>query len=142
MTNNRSINDRQVGGDHYRATYQHWDFVYDCLGGDYLLGCFTKYLTRHRKKNGVQDLRKAAHYLDKKISTLPADLHRTARRHKFTLLVVQFCRANDLEPLETALLIGATHWVSRDGLELLREPLAALIKTIEDSTTESINGQS
>lgn len=62
-------NDRQVGGDHYRlqgAAFQHWDMVahFDL---DYFQGQITRYLFRWRDKNGVEDLKKARHYLDKYI---------------------------------------------------------------------------
>lgn len=60
-------NDRQVGGDHYRtASSQHWDRVAE-LGLDYFQGQITKYVERWKKKNGVQDLEKARHFLDKYI---------------------------------------------------------------------------
>lgn len=59
-----SANDTQVGGDHYKGEYQHWDFVCD-TGMHYLLGCATKYISRWRKKNGVEDLKKALHYVEK-----------------------------------------------------------------------------
>lgn len=60
-----TANDRQPGGDHYKKRkYQHWDFVCD-TGMHYLLGCATKYASRWRDKNGVQDLEKMIHYLDK-----------------------------------------------------------------------------
>jgi hypothetical protein len=59
------VNERQVGGDHYqKSDYQHWDWVCD-VGLHYLLGCATKYVARWRMKNGVEDLQKAVHYLDK-----------------------------------------------------------------------------
>jgi len=58
------VNDYQVGGDHYVRDYQHWDFVID-TGMHYLLGCATKYITRWRKKNGLEDLKKPIHYLAK-----------------------------------------------------------------------------
>lgn len=57
-------NDRQVAGDHYKSSYQHWDWVVETNQG-YLMGCATKYVARHRKKNGVQDLEKAMHFLQK-----------------------------------------------------------------------------
>lgn len=57
-------NDTQVGGNHYAAGIQHWDFIND-NGFSYLRGCATKYLTRYRDKNGVEDLRKAQHYVQK-----------------------------------------------------------------------------
>lgn len=59
-------NDTQVGGDHYQKEYQHWDWV-DDLGLHYYLGCATKYVSRWREKNGIQDLEKAIHYLEKAI---------------------------------------------------------------------------
>lgn len=58
------VNDYQIGGDHYAKEYQHWDFVCD-TGMHYLLACFTKYITRWRKKNGIEDLKKPLHYLAK-----------------------------------------------------------------------------
>ena len=58
-------NARQVGGDHYSKSIQHWDVVVDSYGVGYLIGCATKYVSRHDKKNGAQDLEKAEHYLQK-----------------------------------------------------------------------------
>lgn len=60
-------NDRQVGGSHYKTGgLQHWDLV-EMFGWDYFQGQITKYLMRWRKKNGIEDLQKARHYLDKYI---------------------------------------------------------------------------
>jgi hypothetical protein len=64
----------QIGGTHYRSEYQHWDWVYDALGGDYLLGCCTKYVVRWRRKNGLQDLIKSKHYLQKHMAIGNLDL--------------------------------------------------------------------
>lgn len=62
-----AANDHQVGGDHYKKIeYQHWDFVTD-IGAPYVVANAMKYITRWRNKNGVQDLQKAKHYLDKAI---------------------------------------------------------------------------
>jgi Protein of unknwon function (DUF3310) len=59
-------NDRQVNGDHYKSQYQHWDLVILTSMG-YLAGNSTKYVARWRKKNGIEDLKKAKHYLEKLI---------------------------------------------------------------------------
>jgi hypothetical protein len=60
-----SANDRQEGGSHYGGSeYQHWDWVSD-LRLHYLAGNASKYVYRHRKKNGPEDLLKAIHYVDK-----------------------------------------------------------------------------
>lgn len=65
-----SANEKQVGGEHYKkhgnATIQHWDIVH-MFGLDYFQGNITKYLFRWREKGGIQDLKKAQHYLEKYI---------------------------------------------------------------------------
>jgi hypothetical protein len=62
-----AANDRQVGGDHYKTDgVQHWDIAVQ-EGWDYLTGNATKYLWRWKKKNGLQDLLKARHFVDKLI---------------------------------------------------------------------------
>ena len=61
-------NERQVGGSHYKdnGKPEHWDLV-TMYEWDYFQGQITKYLMRWRKKNGIQDLEKARHFLDKYI---------------------------------------------------------------------------
>lgn len=66
-------NKTQVGGDHYKTGgEEHWDRVHR-LRLDYFQAQITKYVERCWKKNGVQDLRKARHFLDKYI-----ELHKDA----------------------------------------------------------------
>ena len=62
-----SANAVQVGGDHYKSKHiQPWDYIAaNNLG--YFEGNVVKYVSRHREKGGVDDLRKAAHYLQKLI---------------------------------------------------------------------------
>lgn len=61
-----AANDKQVGGGHYKGGMEHWDIVahHDL---DYFQGQITKYVMRWKKKNGVQDLLKAQHFLEKYI---------------------------------------------------------------------------
>lgn len=61
-----SANERQVGGEHYATPIQHWDFA-AANHYDYFQGQITKYVDRWRRKNGIQDLEKAAHFLQKYI---------------------------------------------------------------------------
>lgn len=71
-----SANDKQVGGEHYKTGgMQHWDMV-NLFGLDYFQGQITKYVIRHDKKNGKQDLEKAMHFLQKYIEICyPPDDH-------------------------------------------------------------------
>lgn len=70
-----SNNDKQVGGDHYRKknfVQQHWDYAWD-HDYDQFQYCITKYVDRHKDKNGLEDLYKARHHLDKYIGLLEAE---------------------------------------------------------------------
>lgn len=69
-------NQRQVGGEHYKVGgEEHWDRVAR-LGLDYFQACITKYVERCWKKNGLEDLKKAQHYLQKYIE-INAHLEKT-----------------------------------------------------------------
>ena len=58
-------NDRQVGGDHYQtAAIQHWDFVEE-NDIPYLEAMAIRYIFRHALKNGLSDLEKAEHFIQK-----------------------------------------------------------------------------
>lgn len=61
-------NDIQVGGEHYRSKgIQPWDYI---IANDipFMEGSIIKYVTRWREKGGVEDLKKARHFLDKLIA--------------------------------------------------------------------------
>ena len=66
-TTSMSANDSQVGGTHYKNNaVQPWDYIIaNDLG--YLEGNIVKYITRWRKKGGIDDLRKVLHYTQKLI---------------------------------------------------------------------------
>jgi hypothetical protein len=66
-----NANRTQIGGNHYRTEIQHWDYVV-ANDLDYFQGQITKYITRWRKKNGVSDLYKARHFLDKYVEVILA----------------------------------------------------------------------
>ena len=60
-------NDIQIGGNHYKAqSIEPWDYIYSNRLG-FLEGNIIKYVSRYQQKNGVQDLKKAQHYLQKLI---------------------------------------------------------------------------
>lgn len=62
-----NADNKQIGGLHYKHfEYEHWNFATDILHSDaYLKGCCSKYIARYRFKNGMEDLQKAKHYLEK-----------------------------------------------------------------------------
>lgn len=64
-----TANSRQVAGDHYRLKEgeQHWDRAWRLYGAAPFQYQITKYVERYKDKNGLQDLEKARHFLDKLI---------------------------------------------------------------------------
>jgi len=67
-----SANETQVGGTHYTTkSIQPWEAMQAWMSEDefcgFLRGNCLKYLVRYKEKGGVEDLRKARHYLDKLI---------------------------------------------------------------------------
>jgi len=61
-----NANAKQIQGSHYMTEIQPWDAITDWELG-FLDGCAVKYLSRWRKKGGVNDLRKAVHFIEKLI---------------------------------------------------------------------------
>ena len=60
-------NNNQIAGNHYKnKAIQPWDYI---LANDlgYLEGNIIKYVSRWKDKGGINDLRKAAHYIQKLI---------------------------------------------------------------------------
>lgn len=56
--------DHQEGGDHYRSlSIQPIQYIHANQLG-FCEGNVVKYITRWRAKNGIEDLKKARHYID------------------------------------------------------------------------------
>lgn len=56
--------DIQVGGGHYaKYKIQPTEFIH-ANNVPFIEGNIIKYVMRHREKNGVEDLKKAKHYID------------------------------------------------------------------------------
>jgi hypothetical protein len=80
MDTRMSAREYQVGGTHYASKrIQPWDAMEDWMSKEefqgYLRGNAIKYIARYKEKGGVEDLRKARHYLDRLIETEVANGH-------------------------------------------------------------------
>lgn len=58
-----SARDEQVGGDHYSKHAMQPIDIIDAYDLNFYEGNALKYLLRYKDKNGVEDLKKAAHYI-------------------------------------------------------------------------------
>tara|TARA_B100000530_G_scaffold313251_1_gene241452 strand:- start:23 stop:379 length:357 start_codon:yes stop_codon:yes gene_type:complete len=55
---------KQIGGDHYKnCAIQPIDYIVK-NNLDFLEGNVVKYITRHKTKNGIEDIRKVIHYAE------------------------------------------------------------------------------
>lgn len=69
----RKANETQVGGGHYKkGGEEHWDRAWR-LKYDPFQYIITKWIERWRDKDGLQDLRKAQHAIQKYIEVIEAE---------------------------------------------------------------------
>lgn len=113
-----SPNARQVGGTHYKAPIQHWDWA-GRNGLRYLEGCATKYVVREGRKpteDPQQDLQKAAHYVEKLLELhLAGELPpRGVRTTKIS--DSEFASANELTKKEARFVHLMHFWANTNDL--------------------------
>ncbi len=132
----RSPNEYQVAGSHYREinpAYQHWDLVAE-HDLDYFMGQVTKYVSRWRYKNGVQDLEKSIHYLEKLQSLYQCNPRSWCVRRAGTPghTFYEFCRSHKLTRTETLIMEMCITYIGPDDLERLR---LLLLRAIAEAHT-------
>ena len=122
-------NAMQVGGTHYQTEYQVWDFVENHgLGG--LEMSIIKYVCRWREKgNGIMDLEKAIHFLDK-LMDLHTHRHRVPKGCAPHSDIVYFCNMQELTSTEVFVVTVISRWSYIDNLLACR---AAIQRLIEDA---------
>lgn len=141
-----NANSYQVGGSHYVGAVQHWDVVEQVYCGRYFESCASKYVLRHRKKDGVKDLAKARHFCEKlrqeysggrveSMATLHARRSATARfngqlSHQAYAVEVTRCfdeftaGSNDIEK---AVMWALVYWTDADVLGKIIAALSEMI---------------
>lgn len=142
-----NANSTQVGGMHYQGEYQTWDFIHDMKLG-YFDGNVIKYLSRWRKKNGIEDLKKAQHYLAKHIELVEAEgLFVPARpvawadldSRGFTVYdaIDHYTRTNSLRGIEYEAVHMLAAWKYPSQLRTVAAMIAAMIRhtPVEDVAT-------
>lgn len=125
-----TANERQHGGDHYskRSDYQHWDWVADVKLG-YHAGNASRYAYRWRDKNGLEDLEKCLHYIEKSRELNVQGSVVTNRAYSFWNFVMTSC----IPQADAALL-----WYIMEGdWDMAEEVTRHLIHTLGAATKDT-----
>ena len=112
-----SASDRQVAGSHYKAEYQHWDYCVESQVPN-LEYASSKYLTRWRKKNGLQDLQKSTHYLEKRIECAKKGIGSLTGAICDSEKFSEFCESNGIHKEERLIIYLVMHWTVIADLEI------------------------
>ena len=76
------LDEKQVGGDHYKKkAITPWEII-DMLGLDYYEGSALRYLLRYKDKDGLKDLDKLIHYVEKIKERYHAAVNNLGEDHK------------------------------------------------------------
>lgn len=121
----------QVGGDHYLAPYQHWDWAAETqLGG--LEWNATKYLARFRKKGSPRlDLEKALSYVEKAIVLADQLTFAGSRIKRSNEKLQRFLRSSGLEGSpEAELIMELDGWLSVGSLRSTAQGIRELINDL------------
>lgn len=128
-----TANEKQVGGAHYKSTFQHWDLVVEA-GLGYFEGQITKYITRHRYKNGLQDLDKAKHFATKLLELVVVCGRKPSHKYMASLRMQDYQDANKLTGPEQLAVWSACKWIDARDLETLISRIDVLRKQATDGS--------
>lgn len=124
----------QVGGDHYKSTYNHWDFCVN-TAQDYITGNATKYISRWRKKGGIEDLKKALHYVQKlnsvRYQVAPFRGSSVFSRNWINAEVFKFLNENNITPEESSIIGLLAIWETEADILRVEKALNDLVESVE-----------
>lgn len=121
-------NDMQIGGNHYKGGEEHWDFCWKHSYNQFEY-CISKYVFRCYKKNGIEDLKKAAHHLAKYIELVGKHYPRPDRT---ATEAMEWCMSHNLD-FHQQYIIEAVH------VGFLDEAKDALAKLIARQEHDALN---
>lgn len=108
-------NTKQVDGDHYKSSYEHWDFVED-EKIPYLEAVAIKYITRWRNKNGQVDLDKGVHYCEKLLERIQFRRRSPRSEGVYAHVFRSYQQQNQLTDEEMQIIRLIVNWVRPDHI--------------------------
>jgi hypothetical protein len=136
-----NANSTQVGGDHYKAhgkpDLQHWDMV-AILALDYFQGNITKYLFRWRNKNGLQDLEKSRHYLEKYLEVIEAHGRPNEARLSSGVGLYTIIETFKLDYFQGTITKLVIWWRTKADIEMALSELDSYLTQVRASTMPAV----
>ncbi len=128
-------NETQVGGSHYKkATFQSWDWQLYGLGG--WEQAIVKYITRYQDKNGLQDLEKAQHYLDKTLFHFRSGEVKNTCRASLSA-VHRYLEENQCDCMQRAAIEFIVMWRTEEDLLACKKHVQELIDELKAHLEEN-----
>jgi hypothetical protein len=119
----------QVGGKHYlEMAMQPFEFTLR-NGWDGASHSILKYVSRHKAKGGVEDVKKGRHIIEIRVKYAGPHL-RPTRHASERVPIQQYIAMNDIDGMESVALNALADWVNYDdlvALEVLRRSLDYII---------------
>lgn len=102
--------DVQVGGNHYKGLRMQPAELIATLGLDFFSGNILKYISRYKNKGGLEDLRKAEHYVMLKMDLLPNEKNvRGDTLYEGLAILGKYCVVNKLSEKVYIILCELLH---------------------------------
>lgn len=130
-----NADNKQVDGTHYKTGgMEHWTLVSGC-GIGYLEGSATKYLLRWRNKNGMRDLLKAEHFLEKLLEMVGSGAIRKNQARLNTALLKNFYLSAKIPYPESLICDSIFHWHNSGDIAVILKRLREFIDEVEGGPT-------
>lgn len=119
---------QQIGGSHYKDLAIQPIVLIVKGGFSFIQGNIIKYVSRYNHKNGIEDLKKAAHY-----AKMAKELDEKPGRIKYPELIDEYCKANNFK--------GYVSWTLNQAAarkwDRVIEGCGILIKELEEANKSS-----
>lgn len=109
----------QVGGSHYTDLAMQPIELIVKLKCTFIQGCIIKYVSRYKKKNGLQDLEKCEHYA--KLSLELEDQKKRTIKPKERELINEYIKKNRFTILQRAIIINTVNGSYRNVVQCCKE---------------------
>lgn len=138
-----SANNKQVAGDHYRTSkdgVQHWDYSV-AVNVPNLEYAASKYMTRWYKKNGIEDLEKALHYMEKRLECYNSHVGIVKAANRNQGLFNRYIADNKIVPHERDIVDLIMHWRGTEQLERIVSSLKDMVDEMKCGPTSGYVNQ-